>query len=145
MLESASGQNAVVEPCPRHVTDEELRTLHTCLMRWKREVKEDQQGAMLTVSVRSDVSFNCCLCLSVGLQEDIEEVTTQINEMYNESNLMQVRKLISVGVMTAHVSALSSICDVRFPISFMLSLSMKERQQGVTTGLISILQVHSNG
>ncbi|XP_062499969.1 ubiquitin carboxyl-terminal hydrolase 25-like isoform X2 [Corticium candelabrum] len=68
-LQTSVSQNAiVVEPCPRHVTEEELKTLQTCLTRWRKEVDEDQ----------------------LGLREDINEVVNQINEMYNDPSLTQV-------------------------------------------------------
>lgn len=59
-----------MHPAPRHITEEELRVLETCLHRWRSEVENDTRGRSIGLSfeapndVRVNITLTALNCVS---------------------------------------------------------------------------------
>lgn len=62
-----------MHPAPRHITEEELRVLESCLHRWRSEVENDTRGA--TTCLRNCTQMFVVVVVVVSLSPSLSLIT----------------------------------------------------------------------
>lgn len=92
-----------MHPAPRHITEEELRVLESCLHRWRSEVENDTRGRstcllfvvlyVVAVSIGFVLTNELCmLFFQPDLQGSITRIHRTIELMYSDKSMMQVSR-----------------------------------------------------
>lgn len=154
-----------MHPAPRHITEEELRVLESCLHRWRSEVENDTHGRSNCLSftvryyIKVRIALTSVLCIMLfppDLQGSITRIQRTIELMYSDKSMMQVSRL-SCDLLYLQYKKWQQpisffyqyykppLCCTRFHTGFMQCWSMKARQMPATTGLTSMTHINVAG